>query len=42
MKQVSIDGLDKLSALEFLIYGMRDKFSRKWLVLQAVPSNRTN
>lgn len=42
MEEVSIDGHDKLSALGFPIYGMRDKYSRCWLVLEAVPSNRTN
>lgn len=41
-EQLSIDGHDKLSAIGFPIYGMRDKFSRKWMVLVAAPSNRTN
>ncbi|RXK34689.1 hypothetical protein M231_06111 [Tremella mesenterica] len=41
-EEVSIDGHDKLSALGFPIYGMRDKFSRRWLVLKAIPSNRVN
>ncbi|RXK38653.1 hypothetical protein M231_04060 [Tremella mesenterica] len=42
LEEVSIDGHDKLSALGFPIYGMRDKFSRRWLVLKAIPSNRVN
>ncbi|KAG7530696.1 hypothetical protein FFLO_04866 [Filobasidium floriforme] len=40
--QLSIDGHDKLSSIGFPIYGMRDKFSRKWITLVAVPNNRTN
>ncbi|KAG7535973.1 hypothetical protein FFLO_03571 [Filobasidium floriforme] len=40
--QLSIDGHDKLIDIGFAIYGMRDKFSRKWMSLRAVPNNRSN
>jgi hypothetical protein len=40
--QLSIDGHDKLIDIGFAIYGMRDKFSRKWMCLRAVPNNRSN
>lgn len=33
------DGHDKLSSYGFSIWGMRDKFSRKWLGLWALPTN---
>ena len=34
------DGHDKLCKYGFAIWGMRDKFSRKWLGLWVVPNNR--
>ena len=34
------DGHDKLVAYGFAIWGLRDKFSRKWLGLWVVPNNR--
>src|ERR1700744_1230561 len=34
------DGHDKLVKYGFAIWGMRDKFSRKWLGLWVVPNNR--
>lgn len=36
----SIDGFDKLNSIGFGIYGIRDKWSRKWLHYVVVPSNR--
>lgn len=36
----SCDGHDKLSALGFPIWGIRDKWSGKWLGLWVVPNNR--
>jgi hypothetical protein len=35
-----VDGHDKLVHYGFAIWGMRDKFSRKWLGLWVVPNNR--
>src|ERR1700749_655811 len=35
-----VDGHDKLSQFGFAIWGMRDKFSRKWLGLWVMPNNR--
>jgi hypothetical protein len=34
------DGHDKLCKYGFAIWGLRDKFSRKWLGLWVLPSNR--
>jgi hypothetical protein len=34
------DGHDKLSKYGFAIWGIRDKFSRKWLGLWVIPNNR--
>src|ERR1700742_242654 len=34
------DGHDKLCRYGFAIWGLRDKFSRKWLGLWVVPNNR--
>ena len=34
------DGHDKLVKYGFAIWGMRDKFSRKWLGLWVMPNNR--
>lgn len=34
------DGHDKLTKYGFAIWGMRDKFSRKWLGLWVIPNNR--
>ena len=34
------DGHDKLMKYGFAIWGLRDKFSRKWLGLWVVPNNR--
>lgn len=34
------DGHDKLSAIGFPIWGLRDKWSGKWLGLWVVPNNR--
>lgn len=36
----SADGHDKLSKLSFLIWGICDKWSGKWLGLWVVPNNR--
>jgi len=36
----SADGHDKLSKLGFPIWGVRDKWSGKWLGLWVVPNNR--
>ncbi|TFK58765.1 hypothetical protein BDN72DRAFT_966259 [Pluteus cervinus] len=36
----SADGHDKLTAIGFPIYGIRDKWSGKWLGLWVVPNNR--
>ncbi|KJA25629.1 hypothetical protein HYPSUDRAFT_85343 [Hypholoma sublateritium FD-334 SS-4] len=36
----SADGHDKLSAIGFPIWGVRDKWSGKWLGLWVVPNNR--
>jgi hypothetical protein len=36
----SCDGHDKLKAYGFPIWGVRDKWSRKWLGLWVVPDNR--
>jgi hypothetical protein len=36
----SADGHDKLSNLGFPIWGIRDKWSGKWLGLWVVPNNR--
>lgn len=41
-EQLSIDGHDKLLSIGFPIYGMKDKYSRKWISLATAPSNRTN
>jgi hypothetical protein len=38
----SCDGHDKLSQIGFPIWGIRDKWSGKWLGLWVVPSNRFN
>jgi hypothetical protein len=38
--QWSADGHDKLSQIGFPIYGIRDKWSGKWLGLWVVPNNR--
>ena len=35
------DGHDKMNAYGLSIWGIRDKFSRKWLGLWVVPCNRT-
>jgi len=37
----SCDGHDKLIRYGFAIWGLRDKFSRKWLGLWVVPNNRS-
>jgi hypothetical protein len=34
------DGHDKLSSIGFPIWGVRDKWSSKWLGLWVVPNNR--
>jgi hypothetical protein len=34
------DGHDKLSAIGFPIWGIRDKWSGKWLGIWVVPNNR--
>jgi hypothetical protein len=34
------DGHDKLASIGFPIWGIRDKFSGKWLGLWVVPNNR--
>ena len=34
------DGHDKLNKYGFAIWGVRDKFSRKWLGLWVIPNNR--
>ena len=34
------DGHDKLSPIGFPIYGIRDKWSGKWLGIWVVPNNR--
>jgi hypothetical protein len=34
------DGLDKLVKYGFAIWGLRDKFSKKWLGLWVLPNNR--
>jgi hypothetical protein len=34
------DGHDKLCRYGFAIWGVRDKFSRKWLGLWVLPNNR--
>src|ERR1700742_2809268 len=34
------DGHDKLTRYGFAIWGLRDKFSRKWLGLWVLPNNR--
>lgn len=34
------DGHDKLAAIGFPIWGVRDKWSSKWLGLWVVPNNR--
>jgi hypothetical protein len=34
------DGHDKLCKFGFAIWGVRDKFSRKWLGLWVLPNNR--
>lgn len=36
----SADGHDKLSAIGFPVWGVRDKWSTKWLGLWTVPNNR--
>ncbi|KAF9487145.1 hypothetical protein BDN71DRAFT_1405132, partial [Pleurotus eryngii] len=36
----SADGHDKLSALGFPIWGIRDKWTGQWLCLRVVPNNR--
>lgn len=36
----SADGHDKLSAYGFAIWGIRDKWSGKWLALWVLPNNR--
>jgi hypothetical protein len=36
----SCDGHDKLSQIGFPIWGVRDKWSGKWLALWVVPNNR--
>ena|ERR1700722_912268 len=36
----SADGHDKLSAIGFPIWGVRDKWSGKWLGLWVLPNNR--
>lgn len=36
----SCDGHDKLSRIGFPIWGVRDKWSGKWLALWVVPNNR--
>ena len=38
----SSDGHDKLAEIGFPIWGMRDKWSQKWLGLWVVPNNRLN
>ncbi|KAH6885542.1 hypothetical protein BKA70DRAFT_1337741 [Coprinopsis sp. MPI-PUGE-AT-0042] len=37
----SMDGHDKFKDVGFAIWGLRDKWSRKWLGLWVVPCNRT-
>ena len=34
------DGHDKLCKFGFAIWGVRDKFSRKWLGLWVIPNNQ--
>ena len=36
----SLDGFDKLLSAGFAIYGIRDKWSRFWLLYMVLPSNR--
>ena len=36
----SADGHDKLAGIGFPIWGVRDKFSGKWLKLWVIPDNR--
>ncbi|KAF8572786.1 hypothetical protein K439DRAFT_1665947 [Ramaria rubella] len=36
------DGHDKLSKIGFPVYGIRDKWSGKWLGLWVIPNNRLN
>ena len=40
METLSGDGHDKLASIGFPIWGIRDKFSGKWLGLWVVPNNR--
>ena len=34
------DGHDKLGGYGFTLWGLRDKFSQKWLALWVLPNNR--
>ena len=36
----SADGHDKLTSIGFPVWGVRDKWSGKWLSLSVVPNNR--